>query len=130
MQHWVIAALRGAKNDHERAYLFGQRGSLMVAIRLPHMLSPVANKDIEFQVAFYNPTARSFAMKLDWQVSNLSVNLSGKCQIPVKFANGMHGAISDRVLATITAPLGTIVRGNAVVSDSKRSINSQTECAH
>lgn len=128
MQHWVTDALRGSKAHHEEAYSFGQRNSksnLWIVVRLPHPLSLGTEKDVEFQIGFYNPTSRSYSLKVDWNLHKLA----GQCICPIK-ATGFKVTPFDCALARVQVPVGTLVRGKATVSGSKRSIDCTTECRH
>lgn len=129
MQHWVLDALRGSTVHHEEIYPFrrqGSKGNLWIVVRLPHPLSITTEKDVEFQIGFWNPTGRSYSLKVDWDLHRLS----GQSTCPVKPAASIRGTVCDRILARVTAPLGVLVQGKATVSESTQSIDCMTECSH
>jgi hypothetical protein len=129
MQHWVIPAIRGSKDNHEEIIPFGESGSkinLWIVIRLLHLLSENSNKENQLQIGFFNPTGRTFSLTISWKLNELS----GKKSYIVKAANGFRAITCDCILSHIVVEQGVQVNGIIKVSEKKRSVHCSTECNH
>jgi hypothetical protein len=130
MQHWVLNALRGSRDQHEVTHPLVRSGSkhgVSVVVRLRHLALVAVEKELDFQIGFFNPTARSYLVDVKWQIDHLS----GESNCILEPARGFYGKIYEQLLiAGFKVPVGRLVHAEAMASHSRSSVKCATECSH